>query len=156
MGDARGGLSGTCPEAAFIAHTHADACTALACLHQGLPPFHYMVVEFGGYVRCAPYATFGSLALAKNAAEAIQGRSACLLANHGMIVCASTAASALSRAMLLETLCRQYLLALAAGKPRLLTERDLRDAEERFKTYGQHGIDGTRQQDAGGAATSCR
>lgn len=139
-----------CPEAAFIVHTHADACTALACLHQGLPPFHYMVVAFGGDVRCAPYATFGSPALAKNAGEAIQGRSACLLANHGMIVCATTAASALSRAVLLETLCRQYLLALAAGRPQLLTEQDMQDARERFKTYGQPGQDnGTQGQDTG-------
>ncbi len=139
-----------CPEAAFVAHTHADACTALACLRQGLPAFHYMVAEFGGDVRCAPYATFGSLALARNAAEAIQGRSACLLANHGMIVCAPTAASALSRAVLLETLCRQYLLALAAGKPCLLTEQDMRDARERFKTYGQIGrADAAHGQDSG-------
>ena len=50
-----------CPEAAFVVHTHADACTALACLGSGLPAFHYMVVQFGGTdVRCAPYVTFGT------------------------------------------------------------------------------------------------
>jgi hypothetical protein len=42
----------------------------------------------------------------------------------------------LSRAMLLETLCWQYLLALSAGRPRLLTEQEMLDAQERFKTYG--------------------
>ncbi|MDR3532718.1 MAG: class II aldolase/adducin family protein [Rhodopila sp.] len=126
-----------CPEAAFVVHTHADACTALACLNQALPAFHYMVVQFGGVdVRCAPYVTFGTPALAEHAAEAIRGRSACLLANHGMIVSAGTAAAALSRAVLLETLCRQYLLALSAGKPRLLTAQEMLDAQERFKTYG--------------------
>jgi L-fuculose-phosphate aldolase len=132
-----------CPEAAFIVHTHADACTALACLGSGLPAFHYMVVQFGGPdVRCAPYVTFGTPELAEHAAEAIRGRSACLLANHGMIVCAATATEALSRAVLLETLCRQYLLALSAGSPRLLTEQEMRDARERFKTYGPRA--GTR------------
>jgi L-fuculose-phosphate aldolase len=126
-----------CPDAAFIVHTHADACTALACLGSGLPAFHYMVVQFGGPdVRCAPYLTFGTRALADAAAKAITGRSACLLANHGMIVCAPTAAQVLSRAMLLETLCRQYLLALSAGTPRLLTAQEMLDAKERFKTYG--------------------
>jgi L-fuculose-phosphate aldolase len=131
------------PEAAFIVHTHADACTALACLGLGLPAFHYMVVQFGGEdVRCAPYVTFGTPELADHAAEAIRGRSACLLANHGMIVCAGSAAQALSRSVLLETLCRQYLLALSAGTPRLLTEQQMRDAKERFKTYGPRG--GTR------------
>jgi L-fuculose-phosphate aldolase len=126
-----------CPEAAFIVHAHADACTALACLGSGLPAFHYMVVQFGGDdVRCAPYVTFGTRVLAEHAAEAIQGRTACLLANHGMIVAAGSAAAALSRAVLLETLCRQYLLALSAGTPRLLTQREMQDARERFRTYG--------------------
>ncbi len=126
-----------CPDAAFIVHTHADACTALACLGLPLPAFHYMVGQFGGAdVLCAPYVTFGTPALADVAAEAISGRSACLLGNHGMIVTAKSARDALSRAVLLETLCRQYLLALSAGTPRLLTEQDMADARERFKTYG--------------------
>jgi L-fuculose-phosphate aldolase len=127
----------THPDAAFIVHAHADACTALACLGSDLPAFHYMVVQFGGHdVRCAPYVTFGTHALAEAAAQAIAGRTACLLANHGMIVCGATAAQAMSRAVLLETLCRQYLMALSAGTPRLLTEQEMIDAQERFKTYG--------------------
>ena len=126
-----------CPDARFIVHCHADACTALACLGSALPAFHYMVLQFGGAdVRCARYVTFGTQALADLAAEAIRERTACLLANHGMVVCAETASAALSQAMLLETLCRQYLLALSAGKPRLLTAQEMLDAAERFKTYG--------------------
>jgi L-fuculose-phosphate aldolase len=128
----------TCSEAAFIAHTHADACTALACLNENLPPFHYMIVQFGGDdVRCAPYVTFGTPALADVAAASIRGRNACLLANHGMIVCGGSAADTLTRSILLETLCRQYLLARSAGTPRLLTVQEMKDARERFKTYGQ-------------------
>lgn len=130
-----------CPEASFIVHGHADACTALACLGTGLPAFHYLVVQFGGdEVRCAPYVTFGTRALADHAAEAIRGRTACLLANHGMIVGGGTAAEALSGAVLLETLCRQYLLALSAGTPRLLTGAEMRQARERFKTYGPQNL----------------
>ena len=126
-----------CPAAKFIAHTHADASTALACLGSDLPAFHYMVLQFGGAeVRCAPYVTFGTPALAEHTAAAMQGRSACLLANHGMVVCGGSAAEALSRTVLLETLCRQYLLALSAGTPRLLTAQEILDARERFKTYG--------------------
>ena len=127
----------TCSEAAFVAHTHADACAALACLNERLPPFHYMVAQFGGDdVRCAPYVTFGTPALAQLAGDAILGRTACLLANHGMIVCATGVAEALSSATLLETLCRQYLFARSAGTPRLLTEQEMLEARERFKTYG--------------------
>jgi L-fuculose-phosphate aldolase len=64
------------------------------------------------------------------------GRSACLLANHGMIVHGRDADHALSQAVLLETLCRQYLLAVSAGTPRLLTPAEMLAARERFKTYG--------------------
>jgi L-fuculose-phosphate aldolase len=125
------------PEAGCVVHTHCDACTALAVLNQELPPFHYMVVQFGGAnVRCAPYVTFGTPALAVHAVKAMKGRSACLLANHGMILYARDTAQALARSVLLESLCRQYLLALSAGKPRLLSARQISAAKERFKTYG--------------------
>ena len=131
------GIYKTKPDAGCIVHTHADACTALACLNEGLPPFHYMVLQFGGGdVRCAPYVTFGTQALADVAAEAMTDRTACLLANHGMIVCARDVAGAVSNAVLLETLCRQYLLARSAGTPRLLNHEDIEAARERFKTYG--------------------
>jgi L-fuculose-phosphate aldolase len=125
------------PDAGCIVHTHADASTALACLNEGLPPFHYMVLQFGGGdVRCASYVTFGTKALADLAAEAMTDRTACLLANHGMIVCGRDVADAVSNAVLLESLCRQYLLARSAGTPRLLNDEDIAAARERFKTYG--------------------
>jgi L-fuculose-phosphate aldolase len=125
------------PEAGCVVHAHADACTALASLNRELPPFHYMVVQFGGpNVRCAPYVTFGTPALAGLAVKALKGRTACLLANHGMILYARDAETALTRTVLLETLCRQYLLALSAGRPRVLSAAEIRAAKERFKTYG--------------------
>jgi L-fuculose-phosphate aldolase len=125
------------PAAAWLVHTHADACTALACLNEGLPGFHYMVTRFGGGdVQCAPYVTFGTPDLARLAVTAMQGRTACLLANHGMIVQGRDAGDALAGAVLLETLCRQYLLARAAGAVRLLTAEEMQAAQERFKTYG--------------------
>ncbi len=125
------------PSASWLVHTHADACTALACLNEGLPGFHYMVTRFGGGdVRCAPYVTFGTPALARLAVAALEGRTACLLANHGMVVLGRDADDALAGAVLLETLCRQYLLARAAGAVCLLTADEMQAALERFKTYG--------------------
>jgi L-fuculose-phosphate aldolase len=124
-------------DAAAIVHTHADACTALACLNEKLPAFHYLVVRFGGEdVRCAPHVTFGTPALAEVAVAALADRTACLLANHGMVVTGATADAALTAAITLETLARQYLLARAAGKVRLLTTAEMEAAGERFRTYG--------------------
>lgn len=126
------------PTAKVIVHTHSDAATALACLNQPLPAFHYAIASFGGGdVRIAPYVTFGTPELASLAAEAIAGRTACLLANHGMICHAASAAEALRAAVLLETLARQYLLARAAGTPRLLSQAEIDAAIARYATYGQ-------------------
>ena len=46
-----------------------------------------MVARFGGSdVRCAAYATFGSQELSDAIISALDGRSACLMAHHGMVV----------------------------------------------------------------------
>jgi L-fuculose-phosphate aldolase len=124
--------------AQVVVHAHSDAATALACLGKPLPAFHYAVLGFGGAkVRIAPYVTFGTAELAAAAAEAIEGRTACLLANHGMICHGPSAQEALGAALRLEALCRQYLMALAAGTPRLLDEDEIEAARRRFATYGQ-------------------
>ena len=131
------------PAAGAIVHTHAEACTALACLGEPLPAFHYMIVSFGGDdIRCAPYVTFGTPELAAAAVAALDGRRACLLANHGMIVHAPTVAQALDDAIVLESLARQYLLARAAGTPRLLSAAELAAARTRFARYGRLGKQG--------------
>jgi L-fuculose-phosphate aldolase len=126
------------PAAQVIVHTHSDAAVALSCLEQALPPFHYMLAEFGGHdVRCAGYATFGTQALADLAADAIAGRTACLLAHHGMICHGPDGPAALATALRLETLARQYLLARSAGTPPLLTAAQMDAALERYRDYGR-------------------
>jgi L-fuculose-phosphate aldolase len=106
-----------------------------------------MVTRFGGDdVRCAPYVTFGTPELAGLAVAALQGRTACLLANHGMMVLGRDTDDALGGAVLLETLCRQYLLARAAGAVRLLTAEEMQAAQERFKTYGPRAGDRSVRQ----------
>ena len=130
------GIYAACPGAGAIVHTHADACTALACLGEDLPPFHYLIVGFGGAdVRCAPYATFGTPALAASAVVALEGRTACLLGNHGMICHGPDPATALATALTLETLARQYLLARSAGSPRLLSPAEIAAAQDRYESY---------------------
>jgi L-fuculose-phosphate aldolase len=126
------------PRAMVIVHTHSDYATALACLNLPLPAFHYDIAGFGGdQVPLAPYATFATPELARLAAAAIAGHSACLLANHGMICHGPDAAAALLTALRLEAMCRQYLIARAAGTPRLLTASQLAAAHQRYRGYGQ-------------------
>ncbi len=128
------------PDIGAVVHTHADACTALACLNEGLPVFHYGVLAFGGPVRCAPYVTFGTPELAALTVEAMDGRTACLLANHGMIAACASLDGAVRTALELERLCRQYLMARSAGTPRLLTGPEIDAARDRYHLYQVNAV----------------
>lgn len=121
-----------------VLHAHAPYCTALACLGWEIPAFHYMVAVAGGdSIHCATYATFGSQELSDNALAALKGRKACLLANHGMICIDRDLTAVLALAVELETLARQYCLALQLGEPVILSAAEMRRVQEKFKTYGK-------------------
>jgi len=125
------------PEVGAVVHAHPTFCTALAIARRGIPACHYMIAAFGAAdVRCAPYATFGTAALSAHALAALDGRNACLLANHGMIVCAPSLPRALWLAVELEALARQYWHSLLIGGPMLLTPEEVAQAAEKFAGYG--------------------
>ena len=133
------GIYQLCPDAQAVVHTHSDACVALASHQQPLPGFHYLVGTFGGTdVPCVPYSTFGTRALAEDAARALTDRTACLLGNHGMIARGRTIAGAADTAYRLEILCRQYLLARRLGEPRLLTDDEWSDFHAAAADYPIH------------------
>ena len=126
------------PDARAIVHAHPTYCVALSCLREALPPFHYMVAGFGGNeVPCAPYAPFGSQALAEAVARTMgQTYSACLMANHGMIALAGTLDAAFAKTEKLEVLAHQYQLARSMGAPVLLSDGDMATVHDSYKTYG--------------------
>jgi len=125
------------PTAQAIVHMHSTYATALASLREDLPPFHYMIGKAGGdVIRCATYATYGSQELSDNVIEALGDRRACLMANHGMVAYADSMAKALTLAVEIESLCRQYLIARAAGTPVLLTDEQMAEARAKLARYG--------------------
>lgn len=133
------------PEINAVVHTHAPHATALACLREDLPPFHYMIAIAGGdSVRCAPYALFGTDTLSQHAVTALADRKACLLANHGMITLGRNLDEAMAIAIELESLCQQYLIARQVGHPVLLSADEMRAVIERFKSYGKHATEITK------------
>jgi L-fuculose-phosphate aldolase len=126
------------PHVQAVIHTHADCCVALSCLAKPIPAFHYMIASFGGNdVPCAPYATFGTRALAEGAVAALRDRKACLLTNHGMIVAAASLQAAFDLTVKLETLARQYILACQAGEPAIIPDDEIERVLERYKGYGR-------------------
>ena len=121
-----------------VVHTHAPASTALSCVLEEVPASHYYTAMFGGPVRVAPYATFGSDALAENVAAALDGRRAALMGNHGAVVVADTLQAALSLACYLEYVCDVHLRALATGLPiRTLPAEEIGDVSGLLSGYGQ-------------------
>ena len=128
------------PEIGAVVHGHPTFCTALAIARRGIPACHYMAAVFGGTdVRCAPYATFGTKELSEHALRALEGRSACLLANHGMVVCGPTLKRAMWLAVELETIARQYYHSLLIGGPVLLSEEEMAASAVKLRTYGVQG-----------------
>jgi L-fuculose-phosphate aldolase len=125
-------------DVAVVLHVHSMFATTLACLGRVIPAFHYMVAVAGGVtIRCAPYATFGSEALSRHAVAALEGRKACLLANHGMIALGADLRQALKLAVEVETLAAMYWRALQVGAPAILDAAEMSRVLEKFKTYGK-------------------
>ena len=125
------------PETGAIVHTHSRYATALACTGRGIPAFHYMVAVAGGNdIRCAPYHLFGSQQLSDAALVALEGRHACLLANHGVIALGATLAAALRVAGEVENLAAQYCAALSLGGVNELSSAQMQPVLEKFRTYG--------------------
>ncbi len=112
-------------DAGAVVHTHAPMATALACVLDELPVVHYQMLVFGGPVRVAPYATFGTPELAEVTLEALRGRNVALMASHGAIAFGSDVDEAVEISLLLEWACQLYWRAAAIGTPRAL------DAEQR-------------------------
>ncbi|MGH6923427.1 MAG: class II aldolase/adducin family protein [Propylenella sp.] len=125
------------PEVCGIVHAHATFATVLSIVRRPIPACHYMIAVFGGNdIRCADYATYGTKALSANALKALEGRNACLLANHGLIAAGEDLDKAMWLAVELETIAKQYYYSLLVGGPIILSDAAIEEARESMKDYG--------------------
>jgi L-fuculose-phosphate aldolase len=106
--------------AGAVVHTHAPMATAVSCVLDEVPVVHYLMMGLGGSVRVAPYATFGSQELAELTLEALDGRSAALMSNHGTVAMGPDPEAATEATLLLEWACTMYWRAASIGTPRVL------------------------------------
>jgi L-fuculose-phosphate aldolase len=126
-------------DADAVVHTHAPMATAVACVADELPCFHYALLPLGGEVRVARYATFGTADLATSVVEALEGRTAALMANHGAVTYGDSLQAAIDATELLEWACGVYVHACACGTPRELDQDERRAIVEAFTTYRVEG-----------------
>jgi len=116
------------PDVQAVIHAHPIYCTTIAIMGLDIPALHYMIAVTGGdVVKCAPYATFGTEELSKNAVAALGSGNACLLANHGVIVTGDNLSGAMWLLIEVENLAQQYFNTLLIGGPKLLTKQQMSD-----------------------------
>ena len=72
-------------------------------------------------------ATFGTPELAAHVRDALDGRHAALMANHGSVAVGDGLEQAVERALLLEWLAALHHRASALGTPRVLTDQQQED-----------------------------
>lgn len=126
------------PEMGAVVHAHAPWCTVLACARKPIPAIHYMIAAFGGAdIPLADYATYGTPQLSANILRAMEGRSGCLMANHGMVVGGETLARAMWLAQEIEALAHQHFHTLLIGGAAILPDAEIADTARGFATYGR-------------------
>jgi len=123
------------PDVAAIVHTHSTFATTFAVLGETIPAVHYQLARAGGPPAVADYARYGSPELAENCRRALGAGSAVLLANHGVVAVGTDLASAVAVAEALEFTAELAWRARLAGRPRILTEAELVEAERAFGQY---------------------
>jgi L-fuculose-phosphate aldolase len=130
------------PDIQAVVHCHSRYATILACAHCPIPSVHYMIaVTERDEVPLAPYATFGTNALAESVANGLREGLACLLANHGQIAIGRDLEQAMRVAGEVEELAAIYWGSLAIGGGQLLSAQQMAEVQSAFSTYGQQRED---------------
>lgn len=124
-----------------LVHTHTTYAATYSCFRKPLPAIHYLTAFGGVEVKCADYATYGTVALAKNAFEAMKGNTAVLLANHGLLTGGEDLDTAYAVTAQIEYCCEMYCKAMAMARPDMqpviLPRDEMEMMVERFKGYGK-------------------
>ena len=123
------------PAVTAIVHAHSIYATAVSTVLDLLPTIHYQMVDLGGAVPVAPYRTFGTDELAEVTSQALLGRSAVIMKNHGSLTTAGTLDRALERCLVLEWCSKVYLKALSAGSPNILSDDEMALAKDQMDSF---------------------
>lgn len=105
-------------DVASVIHSHPVWATMFAVSHQPVPAcIDEFTMYVGGDVRCAEYAPSGTAEVGAHAVDALAGRGAALLANHGMVAVGPHPAKVLHIIALVERSAQIAWGARALGGP---------------------------------------
>jgi L-fuculose-phosphate aldolase len=113
------------PDVGALVHTHSPWATTWAVLGREIPAVHYVIASIGYSVRVAPYATFGTEALARNVVSTLGDDNAVLLSSHGVLAVGADLRVALENAVRVELLAEMYWKASQVGAPVVLPPEEI-------------------------------
>lgn len=136
-------------DAGAVVHAHSMYCTTLACTGNDLKAVHYAIADAGvATVPTVPYFTYGTPELAqavRNTLKTTESK-ALLLANHGMVAYGASIEKAFSMAMTAEWCAQVQWRSMAIGTPVVLSDAQMAEVIEHYKTYGQKKEPGKESQ----------
>ncbi|MGL6106312.1 class II aldolase/adducin family protein, partial [Romboutsia sp.] len=120
------------PNINAIVHTHSTIATGFAVNQQDIPLILIEMKPFlGGDIKVSPFRPAGSKELAEVILPYLENRTACLLANHGVITVGKTMEEAFVAAEYVEDAAKIYYYAKTSGTPVIV-------GEDNTKIYLQH------------------
>lgn len=109
------------PNINAVIHTHSPYATAFAVNREEIPLISIEMKPFlGGSIKVSPYEKPGSTELAESIIPYLKDRSACLLANHGVISCGKSMEDAFLSSEYVEDVAKIYYIAKTCGSPIIL------------------------------------
>lgn len=112
------------PEVSAVIHTHSPYATSFAVNNQKIPVILIEMVPFlGGEVEVADFAIPGTVEVGVETVKKLNGRNACLMANHGVLAVGATLDQAHIRAVYTEDAAKIYSLALNNGDVHIIDQR---------------------------------
>jgi L-fuculose-phosphate aldolase len=113
------------PDVGAVVHTHSPWATTWAVLGREIPAVHYVIAPVANRIRVAPYATYGTRALAEGTVRALGADNGVLLAGHGVLTVGADLGAAVEHAVQVEFLAEVYWKALQVGEPTILPPQEL-------------------------------
>lgn len=111
------------PEINAVVHTHSPFATGFAVSRQSIPLILIEMTPFlGGAVPITPFAPAGSEELGNAILPFLKDRTACLLANHGVVAIGKDLISAYIAAEYVEDAAKIYYYAKTSGTPVIIDE----------------------------------
>ena len=124
-------------DAEAILHTHSPFATVFACLGESIKPYHNTLAHAGGEIFPSQYANNGTEELAQSAVNALEGRRACLLRNHGVLAIGDSLQDARYVASIVEFCAKIQYFATSIGNPDIVPETDLSKLSDHYRSQLQ-------------------